>query len=443
VDWTYLFDARGPKVTDKNLQQNYLWRSDNPASTLPDEFTPDKIAARTVVDPQTGATALRSPLVDALWAAHRDCLSVVNGIYMLRDNAGHGENSAYLWGNAGTGGVPIYPPMLGKFLGGAPLETMILREISQIAPPPSNLSGSAELASAEVSALAQTLSNGPQIDEGSSTWKRILARCEANAAEQGEFGTGAEAMGIGLRRAKATGVGLARATAGDPPDEAVSLPQAVRRALAFFAGGVTKVATVLHTETIDAHDKVTCQASPTTYASIATQIDRALQLLKTTMYVDADGTKTPFIDLTTFVISSEFGRTTRSLAFPTGSTVTETGTDHNNLCNSALIGGKGIAAGLIVGESDLRDCDDDGLYLDVSGAHREKNPGLNQAMGKPFDFAAQRVRTDLPAAWQESDYICMPSVTNTILDAFGVPSEQQFKLSSGIAPILGVLRTAT
>jgi hypothetical protein len=97
----------------------------------------------------------------------------------------------------------------------------------------------------------------------------------------------------------------------------------------------------------------------------------------------------------------------------------------------------------VVGESDLRDCDDAGQYTDVSGAHREKNRALNQVMGKPFDFATQRVRTDLPATWKETDYICMPSVTNTILDAFDVPEAQRFKLGGGAAPILRVLRDPT
>jgi hypothetical protein len=215
----------------------------------------------------------------------------------------------------------------------------------------------------------------------------------------------------------------------------------VKQALTFFGAGLTRVATIVFSDQCDTHDFNSASQQPQTYARIANELKTILDLLKTTKYVDGRGVATPYIDLTTFVISSEFGRTTRSLAFPNGASVGMTGSDHNNLTNSALIGGKGIAGGLVVGESDLQDCDDDGKYLEVSGAHRQKNAGLDQSMGRPFDFVAQRARTDLPDVWRESDYICMPSVTNTILDTFDVPPSDRFKLGGQPAPILSVLRT--
>lgn len=440
VDATYLFDARGPKVTDKNLQQNYLYKNDSGGPVDVDAFSPEKVTERTLTDPTTRARALMSPLVTDLWARHKDRLSIVNGVYMLRNNAGHGENSAYLFGNTETGGAPIYPPMVGKLLGGTPLESVILREQASIFPAPTNLSGSAELSASEVTALAATLTSGPQIDEASSTWQHIVSRCDANGTRDGMFGAGARTMASSLRRAKATGLAFAGATAGETGEEQASLERSVRRALAFFRGGVSRVAAILHDESVDAHDRGTAQAAGATYGNIATQLSTMIDLLKTTMFVAPDGSQIPFIDLTTFVISSEFSRTTRSLSFPSGSSVGATGTDHNPLTNSVLVGGRGIVGGRIVGESDLRDCDDAGAYTDVSGAHREKNAKLDQIMGKPFDFNSQQVRSDLPDAWREPDYLCMPSVTNTILEAMGVPRDQQFKLGGAPAPILTVLR---
>src|SRR5436309_2193715 len=54
VDNTYLFDARGPKLTENNLQQNYLLRNDLvSAVTQAKEFTPDKIAERTITCKET------------------------------------------------------------------------------------------------------------------------------------------------------------------------------------------------------------------------------------------------------------------------------------------------------------------------------------------------------------------------------------------------------
>jgi hypothetical protein len=440
VDWTYLLDARSPKLTQKNLQQNYLFANDaGAAGVTPSEFTDDKVRERSMVCDVTGSAALRSPLANDLWAAHKDRLSVVNGVYMLRDNAGHAENSAYLLGNTAAGGAPIYPPMVGKRLGGTPLDAVVLRELLQISPPPNNLAGSAELSLGDIGALSQTLATGPQIDETSPTWKYILARADANAMQDGMFAAGAANLGYGLRRAKATGAAFA-ATSPPAPGDRTSLTDEVRTALTFFSAGVTRVAAIAHTENIDTHDKLNAQKQAGMYAQIAGDLKDAIDLLKTTMFVDAKGNQVPFIDVTTFVISSEFGRTTRALSFPSGSSVASTGTDHNPFTNSALVGGKGIVGGLVVGESDLRDCDDNGRYIEVSGAHRQRNGSLDQVMGKPFDFTTQRVRRDLPDTWSEADYICMPSVTNTILDVFGVPEQDQFKLSGRPAPLLSVLR---
>lgn len=442
VDWTYLFDARSPKVTEKNLQQNYLLRNEVEGGTAqPELFTEARIRERTIVCEQTNSTALRYPVVNELWDAHKDRLSVVNGVYMLRDNAGHLENSAYLFGNTASGGAPIYPPMVGKRLGGVPLETVLLRDFLQIFPPPSNLAGSADLSIDDLSALSQSLATGPQIDESSPTWQYLLDRCDANAAAGGLFGGGAANLGFGLRRAKATSKAFADSAPDPNGDPNMRLVAGAKQALTFFSAGLTKVATLVFTENTDTHDPTTASVQGVTYAGIANQIKTIIDLLKTTMFTDARGNATPFIDLTTFVISSEFGRTTRSLGFGENASVGTTGTDHNPLTNSALVGGKGIVGGLIVGESDLRDCDDEGKYTSVSGAHRQKNGTLDQVMGKPFDFQAQRTRTDLPDVWREADHILMPSVTNTILDAFDVPPEEQFKVGGQPAPILSVLRS--
>src|SRR5262249_50394130 len=71
VDNSYLSDARVPKLTDKNLKQNYLLKNDaNPTSTKPDLFPPDLLQARTIATDLTGSTALRTPFVDELWNSH-------------------------------------------------------------------------------------------------------------------------------------------------------------------------------------------------------------------------------------------------------------------------------------------------------------------------------------------------------------------------------------
>lgn len=439
ADATYLFDGRGPKLTEKNLHQNYLLRNDRtPASTKPELFTPDQIAERTIRCERTNSTALRHPLMDRLWAAHRDCMSIVNGVLMLHTSVGHGENTAYLWGNAPRGGVPIYPPIVGRQMAGSPLDAVLLRESSQIFPGPSNLAGSAELRSRDVSALSQIVTAGPQIDDASPSWQYLLGRADLAASGSGRFAAGAKNLGYALRRAKATGAAFAAAGSGGAATGPVTIDSTVRQALSFFGANMTRVASIFYSGGgFDLHDTTSSQNNTISlFTSIAAQITAAIDLLKTTSYVDAHGVATPYIELTTFVISTEFGRTNR----PAFGSVGATGSEHNPLTNFALVGGRGIQGGLVVGESDLRDCDDAGKFVDVSGAHQQKNARLDAPMGKPFDFQTQRVRSDLPARFDESEYICMPSVTNTIFDAFDIPEGSRFRLGQRVAPTLSVLR---
>lgn len=332
--------------------------------------------------------------------------------------------------------------MIGKQLAATPLDAVLLRELAQIFPAPSNLAGSAELRSRDVNALAQTVAAGPQIDEGSRKWRFLLDRTDRAASGDGRFAAGAKNLGYALRRAKATGAAFAAAGTGGAATGPVTVASTVKQALSFFSANMTRVASIFHSgEGFDMHDSGGSQTRlVTTFTSLADQLTAAIDLLKTTNYVDAQGRATPFIELTTFVISTEFSRTNRS-GFGTVASVGATGSDHNPLNNFALVGGRGINGGLVVGESDLRDCDDQGQYLGVSGAHRQKNARLDSPMGKPFDFQTQRVRDDLPGSFNELDYICMPSVTNTILDTFDVPEGNRYRIGGRIAPMLSVLRS--
>jgi uncharacterized protein (DUF1501 family) len=449
TDNAYMFDGRGPTLTEKNLKQNYLLRNDqNPTATTPGEFTSDKLQERTIVCGETGCTALRSPLFDALWSAHRSRFSIVNGLHMLENSVGHEENSSYLWSNAERGGRAIFPPLVAKLSSGLPLDTLILRGpgAPSFSSAP-NVAGSAELAVEDLAALSDALTSGPRVDEGSPMWKHIVARADSNASQQGLFATGSQNFARALRRVKATGDALGGTGGGTGSGEpsgglaAGSLSEAVRRVLQFFAGGMTRVATILQVENVDTHSAASAQNDTVAlYTRIAADLVTALDLLGSTVFTDTDGRPFPFSELTTFMITSEFGRTNRSIEFPAGASVGATGSDHNPFSNSALIGGRGIRGGLIVGESDLRDCDEDANFTAVSGAHRQKNAPLNSIMGKPFDFATQRLRSDLPERYDPRDYINMPSVTNTLLDAFGVPAESHFQLGSRPAPVLDVLR---
>jgi len=129
------------------------------------------------------------------------------------------------------------------------------------------------------------------------------------------------------------------------------------------------------------------------------------------------------------MVASEFGRTLRAPDAP----VDATGTNHNQLSNSILLGGKGIRAGLVIGASDLEDETDE-----ASPAHVKLDPLLEKSMGLPFDFATLMPRTDLPQRFDIQDYLTIGSVVNTIYELFGVPKEHYRVLRRELpmAPVL-------
>jgi hypothetical protein len=443
VDNAYLFDGRGPKVTDKNLKANYLLRNDaRPGSTMPTAFTASKVLERTIACELTGCSLLRTPLVDALWAAHKDHLSIVNGVYMLERNVGHESNAAYLWGNGAVGGRPIFTPVIGQTTPSTPLDSVVFGDWPYN-PPPSNVDTSAQLSSQDLGALTESLRSGRTIDEDSPLFRALLARSDQNAGGDGLFSAGAARLGRGLRGAKRTTetLALARWPDDSTPDKPDTLSETVRKTLALFSSGATHVASIIHRgKADDAHSAESCQNELVeVYRDFASELHASLDALRSTMYLAPNGDRIPFLDLTTYVITSEFGRTNRSVSEPR-QPVGATGADHNPLANSVLVGGRGIVGGLVVGESDLVACDDRGTYQDVSGAHRQMNPALDAAMGRPFDFEAQRGRRDLPERFDSNDYIHMPSVINTLLDVFDVPQSERLQRDRKVAPLLRVLR---
>ena len=80
------------------------------------------------------------------------------------------------------------------------------------------------------------------------------------------------------------------------------------------------------------------------FTSRIARIDMIFETLKNTPYDD----QRSMLDVTTIMVSSELSRTLRAEG-PSENT----GTNHNPLSNSILIGGKGIRGGLVIGETDM------------------------------------------------------------------------------------------
>src|SRR5262249_52419256 len=158
----------------------------------------DKIQERLIVCERTGCSALRTPLVEDLWSAHKDRLSIVNGVCMLPKNDGHQNNEAYLWGNTDRLNTDVFPPIIGKAVGETPLQSIVLREpnggISA-----TNLAGSADLRVTDLDALGQAFRDGAKIDEASPLWQYVTSRADLNAGTGGLFAAGAGNEAQGLR----------------------------------------------------------------------------------------------------------------------------------------------------------------------------------------------------------------------------------------------------
>jgi hypothetical protein len=132
------------------------------------------------------------------------------------------------------------------------------------------------------------------------------------------------------------------------------------------------------------------------------------------------------------MVGSEFGRTMRQQGLP----IDNTGTDHNPLSNTVLVGGAGIRGGLVVGASDLQSATEQ-----PSGAHRTLDPSAVKTMGRPFDFATQTVRSDSPSTFVPGDYVQIASVINTVYSLFDVPTDKWrlVERNGEVAPILSSL----
>jgi hypothetical protein len=178
-------------------------------------------------------------------------------------------------------------------------------------------------------------------------------------------------------------------------------------------------------ESFDNHAAASAQNQGPSFEALCARIARVFSYLAETPFDDTSS----LLDVTTVVVGSEFGRTMRQQDQP----IDDTGTDHNPLSNTVLIGGAGIKSGLVLGASDFQLADEV-----LSGAHLALDPDAVKVMGRPFDFATGLPRTDAPAAFAPADYLQIASVVNTVYALFDVPKDR-WRLqerAGALAPVL-------
>jgi uncharacterized protein (DUF1501 family) len=408
ADPAYMFDARPLAMTRAGRIQNYLgqepipWRGRN------------------------GIATLASPLVKPL-LPFRDWFSVLNGVYMTPGFDGHQQNMNFLFAGNPFGGESFIPHLNLAETGRAPAS---LDAVSPSDALPVNVDNHSAVVSVNpwaAGVLAGKLRDIEPAQSGAPSASPLAdfvrARVAANAEGPGRFAAGSRLMLGGLDGAPTVHRQLARLTPPDPRRDPEL--QAVDLIAQCFRQSIARSAIYVLPEFFDVHSAEQAKAQPKLFASAIEQLAEVIEGLDERPY---DSTRS-MIDVTTIMVASEFGRTMRISGSPIGAT----GTNHNPLSNSILLGGKGIRGGLVVGASDLAT-----ERAQPSGAHRVMDPVLEKTMGTPFDFAALRPISELPDEFDIEDHLTIGSVINTVYSLFDVPERRYRSLGRNLpaAPVL-------
>lgn len=403
LDPLYMFDTRPMAMTKANLQVNYnqedpfVWEGSNGVSTL--------------------AAASVRPLL-----AYRQDFSILNGVVMATNFDGHDQNmNFFLAGNA-FGGEYFVPHLnqenlfLDGLLSGSPIAS--LNNMAKVVP----LSPTA--AKNLILKLKAHSGFNFQTEWNSHLFQRFLS----NSKGSGRFSRANGQMAESFSQAFALGETLRGIDLnGDDPEMPSEEIRFVSLMARLFRAGVAKSATlVLETKVgVDTHDPDSAKKSVKLALDVTEKLSKILKGLKETELRPGQS----LMDVTTFVVGSEFGRTMRQ----EGRAITDSGTDHNPLNNSLLIGGRGIRSGYVVGSSDFTSPSES-----LSGAHMHLDPRKMKTMGRPFDCSRLISRQDLPEEYREGDYLHVASVINTLYSRFKVPSPYYRNLArnSPPAPIL-------
>ena len=421
-DPSYLMDARPLEMTAQSLIQNYL--GEEPSA----------------VTGKNGASCRMSSLFKPLFESYRERVSVLNGVIMATTFDGHDQNTNFLFTGNPFGGES-FVPHLNRAREGQAMPTPLdaLKTGSYFASL-TNSEATIPLTIGSAKTLVENLQGLPPLSMADPVTAWIQSRFQKAASGAGVFSRGAQKIVAGYEQAPALAklIRSLQVPAAPPPQGGVgasTLPQLqafLKLTQECFKKGVSRSAIFSLTAngySIDTHAPEQAKDQRKYYAAITDSM-RAIFGALDEPY---DQTRS-FWDVTTVLVGSEFGRTMRQAGIP----IDKTGTDHNPLSNSFLLGGKGVLGGQIVGASDRESV---ALAGGVSQAHQQLDPTSVKLMGKPFDFSAGLARADLPEVFSAADYLNVASVTNTLYSLFGVKKDHYRTLERNgpIAPVLATL----
>jgi uncharacterized protein (DUF1501 family) len=401
ADTSYMFDARPLAMTQAGKLQNYLgkeptpWTGSNGGSCL--------------------ATSFVNPLLP-----FKNRFSVINGVVMAPDFDGHDQNMNLLLTGSNFGGdsfVPhlnlaetgISPLVIDAVVNGFPIATL------------TNQADSIPLTPSAVAHLRAKVNALPALDGDLNSF--ILSRLTANAAGPGRFNAAAALFLDGMNRGpdlQGRISQIRQPVSNDAPEK-----QFAAMISDFFRQSLARSAVWTISDSFDTHAASLAKNQPALFQRTFSQIANVLQVLSTTPFDD----KRSILDVTTFMITSEFSRTMRI----DGYAIDNTGTNHNCFANTVLIGGKGVKGGMVIGATDYQSPTDK-----VSGAHLAMDPTILKLMGRPFDVKSLQSRSDQPGAFSMTDYLSIASVVNTIYKLFSNPASRYRMIDRGlpVAPTL-------
>ncbi len=417
LDPTYLFDARPSSFLSAKKHAYYLKEEAAPLSF------------------EGGASTLATSLVNPL-KPFLDRFSVVNGVVMMPAFDGHENNVGFLMTGDAFGGDTLLPhlntgkralPLDYVQMGGGTLLTTI-----------SNSGNAVPLAPDQANALALRLKSMPSFNDPSPLKTFAVNRMEIAGRGAGTFSAGARAMREGFGRMPLLAEALRTieppaADAETPdPDGLEGILASTRLVGELFRRRVARSGLfVFNTDlnpdqNLDTHDVNDAKKLPDILPKLMSELAAIFAYFRDTPFDD----KRSLLDVTTICFGSEFGRTLRQ-TFPE---FEKSGTDHNPLTNTAILGGKGIRGGRLIGSTDFATPDEV-----VSAAHLANDPKQIKIMGRPFDFATGTSLIDVrPEIYREEDYLTYSSVANTLYEAFGIGASQHrvLRRNGPKAPVL-------
>lgn len=420
LDKTYTFDSRPLDMMEKKIQLNFL----------------DKEPTRVKND--TGGIAYLSHLVDPLMK-YRDHFSVLNGVLMSPSFDGHIENNNEILSGHALGGE-FYLPNFNLGSQSSPIDYIQMGQGLMVANV-SNTGGGVNLSLAAAQNLKEKLSYARDLSSTPKLQNYLKRSFTPGADAKGGFEKTRLLMGLADEKGRSLRSLLNNIKLPDidPKNSAQqnenTLPKDLDLMIALFKSGTSRSALYLpgggQNRNLDAHDVESAKNCAISIAEYLSDMTYIFKTLKETPYDD----KRSMLDVTTVLITSEISRTMRSMSGGTDN-FEKNGTDHNQLTNTVLIGGKGIKSNLIIGSSDLQSIEE--FEKGPSKAHLSVDDEKLKTMARPFDLKAFRERKDLPETFKTEDYLSINSVMNTVYSLFNLPKERwrQTGQSSSYYPIL-------